>query len=59
MTDKNTRIVLCPHCDREHRIGHGAMQIKCGSCLRGFSAGREKAGHDERFWHNPDTSVYF
>lgn len=56
---KNSRIVLCPHCDREHRVGMGGIKIKCGSCMKVFSAQCEKSGHNAGFWHNPETAIHF
>ncbi|MBU0899190.1 MAG: hypothetical protein KKB03_03280 [Nanoarchaeota archaeon] len=51
------RLVLCPHCDEEHKVILDEVVIRCHKCKNVFEEGSEE--HSDEFWHNPNTAVHF
>ncbi|MBN2042977.1 MAG: hypothetical protein JW754_04190 [Candidatus Aenigmarchaeota archaeon] len=56
---RKSRLVLCPHCDREQRVKINETSVKCKGCKKTFRVKKENGKHPEHFWHNPDTSHHF
>lgn len=56
---KKSRLVICPHCDKEQRVGIDVAVTKCRRCRKGFNIDVGDSAHPQEFWHNPDTSPAF
>ncbi len=54
-----SKVTLCPFCDREQTISRDTETARCESCGKVFSNDTQEHSHPHEFWSNPDNCAGF